>query len=661
VNPTDLTQALARGARQGGATIVEGVRVTGFDTAEGPCGRRVAGVRTDRGDVEAEVVVNCAGQWAKALGDLVGVNVPLHSAEHFYVVTEAVEGTHPDLPVMRDPDGWTYFKEEVGGLVVGGFEPRAKPWVAPDAIPYPFEFQLLDEDWDHFSVLMDEALVRVPALADTGIRRFYNGPESFTPDNQFLMGETPGLRGFFVGAGFNSVGIASAGGAGRALAEWVVAGEPTSDLVSVDVRRFAPYAGDPGWLRERVVETLGLHYAVPWPDKEPATGRDVRLSPLHDRLAARGAVFGTRMGWERPNAFGAPAGAASTWGKPAWLPASVAEQRACRTAVAVFDQTSFSKYVVRGTAALLGLQWVCAADVDVPVGRCVYTPLLNARGGYEADLTVTRTGAAEFLLVSSSATTVRDLDWLDRHLGDGDVGVEDVTDRYAVLGVMGPRSRDLLERLTGDALAEEAFAFATSREVRLAGALLRATRMTYVGELGWELMVPVDDAGSVYDALRDAGADLGLVDAGYHAIDSLRLERGYRAFPRDLNPDVTPVEAGLVFATALDGAKDFHGRRALAAHRDRLREPGPRRRLVSVVVDRDEPMLWGGELLLRDGEPAGQVTSAAHGATAGACVGRALVRSEAPLRQDALDASGFEVDVAGERYAVRPSLAAPLR
>ncbi len=313
------------------------MRVTGF----GLDGRRVTSVRTDRGDVECDVVVNCGGQWAAALGALAGVTVPLHSCEHFYVVTEAVEGTHPDLPIMRDPDGWTYFKEEVGGLVVGGFEPEAKPWRAPDDLPYPFEFQLLEEDWEHFSVLMDEAVRRIPVLERTGIRKFYNGPESFTPDNQFLLGRSPELDNHFVGAGFNSVGIASAGGAGRALAEWVVAGEPDGDLTGVDVRRFAPWAADPAYLRDRVAETLGLHYAVPWPNREPETARDVRRSPLHDRLAAKGAVFGTKNGWERPVYFGPPLEYA--WGKPSWLAASADEQRACRTGVAVFDQTSFSQ------------------------------------------------------------------------------------------------------------------------------------------------------------------------------------------------------------------------------------------------------------------------------------------------------------------------------
>ncbi|GAA1158335.1 FAD-dependent oxidoreductase [Nocardioides aquiterrae] len=643
VNPADLTQSLARGARLAGARIAERVRVTGFSTADD----RVNGVRTDHGDVECEVVVNCAGQWAKALGDLVGVTVPLHSAEHFYVVTDAVPGVHPDLPILRDPDGWTYFKEETGGLVVGGFEPEAKPWRAPDDLPYPFEFQLLEEDWDHFSVLMDQALLRIPALEDTGVRKFYNGPESFTPDNQFLLGEAPTLRGFFVGAGFNSVGIASAGGAGRALAEWIVAGEPQDDLVAVDVRRFAPFHGDNGWLRSRVSEVLGLHYAVPWPNRELESGRPQRTSPLHDRLASRGALFGTRMGWERPNVFG-PA-LEYSWDKPSWLPWSAAEQVACRTDVAVFDQTSFSKYVVAGPTALERLQWVCAADVDVEVGRCVYTPFLNERGTYEADLTVTRTGGDSFLLVSSSATTIRDLDWLARH----DVPARDVTEEHAVLGVMGPRSRSVLAGLSGDDWSEEGFPFATSRLVRVAGVDLRATRMTYVGELGWELLVPVGDAGTVYDAL-------GGTDAGYYAIESLRLEKGYRAFGRELTPDAGPVEAGLVFATALSGTKVFLGRAALEAHRAGLAGGGPRRRLVSFVVESTEPMLWGGELVLRDGAPVGQVTSAAWGATVGSCVGLAYLRHDGPVTGEWLAPGGFEVDVAGERYAVRCSVRAPL-
>jgi glycine cleavage system aminomethyltransferase T/glycine/D-amino acid oxidase-like deaminating enzyme len=667
VNPADLTQSLARGARSGGARVVEGVRVTGFQVLEGPAGRRVTGVETDDGHVECEVVVNCAGQWAKALGDMAGVTLPMHSAEHFYVVTEHVDGTHPDLPIMRDPDGWTYFKEEVGGLVVGGFEPDAKPWRSPSDLPYPFEFQLLEEDWEHFAPLMEQAVDRVPTLAETGIRKFYNGPEAFTPDNQFLLGEAPGLLGCFVGAGFNSVGIASAGGAGRALAEWIVEGEPTSDLVAVDVRRFAPFHGDEPWLRSRVAEILGLHYEVPWPLREPETGRPQRLSPLHDRLASHGAVFGSRMGWERPLVF-APDGArptSYTWGRPDWLPWCMAEQRATRERVAIFDQTSFSLYDVAGPDALRSLQWICAADVDVPVGGCVYTPFLNARGTYEADLTVTRTGDETFLLVSSSATTVRDLDWIARHLPPGvEVEVGDRTENLSVIGVMGPRSRDLLELVSEGDWAEESMPFATSHPVRIGDVALRATRMTYVGELGWELVVPVADALAVYDTLRTAGDELALADAGYHAIESLRLEKGYRAFGRDLTPDLTPAEAGLVFATDLGSrrrsGKDFLGREALTVQRERLQGPVERRRLVSFVLEDPDPMVWGGELLLRDGEPAGQVTSAAYGATAGASVGLALLRWDRPVRQKDLDTSVFEIDLAGVRHRARVPLRAPV-
>ena len=380
VNPTDLTQSLARGARQGGARVREGVRVTGLLTSEGPAGPRITGVRTDDGDIEAEVVVNCAGQWAKAVAELaadrVPMTVPLHSAEHFYVVTEAVPGVHPDLPIMRDPDGWTYFKEEVGGLVVGGFEPDAKPWVAPDAIPHPFEFQLLDEDWEHFSVLMEQALVRVPALEETGIRAFYNGPESFTPDNQFLLGEMPGLRGLFVGAGFNSVGIASAGGAGRALAEWIVAGEPTTDLVGVDVRRFAPYAADNGWLRSRVAETLGLHYAIPWPLHEPTTGRGLRLSPLHERLAGAGAWFGSRMGWERPNVF-VPSSVeqVETWDKPTGCP-----RRPLSSVPAARGSPCSTRRRSRSTSSAAPARSRRSSGSARPTSTCPSTPASTPRG-----------------------------------------------------------------------------------------------------------------------------------------------------------------------------------------------------------------------------------------------------------------------------------------
>ncbi len=656
-NPTDLTIALAKGARQRGARVVEHVRVTDVLVEGGG----VIGVRTDQGDIGAEVVVNCAGQWANHLAARIGVTVPLHSAEHFYVVTDQIEGAHRDLPILRDPDGYTYFKEEVGGLVVGGFEPEAKPWVAPDQIPYPFEFQLLEEDWDHFSVLMNSALARVPALADTGIRKFYNGPESFTPDNQFILGEAPTVRGFFVGAGFNSVGIATAGGAGRALAEWILEGEPTMDLLAVDIRRFARFNGNSRWLRARVGEVLGLHYAVPWPNREFETARPFRCSPAYERLAAANAGFGSKMGWERANYF-APAGEdpsiAYAWGRQNWLPWVAAEQRATRSAVAVFDQTSFSKYLVTGTDAEAALQWICTNDVAVDVGRTVYTALLNTRGTYESDLTVTRLSRHEFLLVSSSATTERDQDWIRRNIPAGfHAHIADVTSSLAVYGVMGPRSRELLSRLTGADLSEDGFPFGTSREIDLAHGTVRATRITYVGELGWELYVPTEFALGVYDELMAAGRDLGAVNAGYYAIESLRLEKGYRAFGRELTPDFNPVEAGLVFVCKLKTDIDFLGRIAV----EKARADGPSRRLVSFVCDDPDATLWGGELVRRDGMPAGQVTSAAWGETLGASVGLAYIR--APEGQiaspDHIRSGDYQIDVGGDLVPAHVSLKAP--
>ncbi len=655
-NPTDLTSALAKGARQRGARIVERTRVLDVLVEAG----RVTGVRTDAGDIEAEIVVNCAGQWAKAVGALAGVNVPLHSAEHFYVVTDPFEGVHSDLPVLRDPDGYTYFKEEVGGLVVGGFEPDAKPWVAPDAIPYPFEFSLLDEDWEHFSPLMESAVHRVPALEETGIRKFYNGPESFTPDNQFILGEAPEVRNFFVGAGFNSVGIACAGGAGRALAEWIVGGEPTMDLTSVDVRRFAPFNGNSQWLHDRVAEVLGLHYAVPWPNREMATARPFRRSPVYAHLVAANANFGSRMGWERANFF-APAGSSPeieySWGKQNWLPWTAAEHANTRSNVTVFDQTSFSKYRLAGPDAEAVLQWLCTADVAVPVGRTVYTGMLNERGTYESDVTLTRVAEDDYLIVSSAATTERDKDHIGRRIGEHRATLVDVTSAYAVFGVMGPRSRDLLSRLTRADLSNEAFPFGTSQEIPLGYSTVRATRITYVGELGWELYVPVEFAVGVYEDLISAGADLGVVDGGYYTIEQMRLEKGYRAFGRELTPDYGPLEAGLMFTCKLKTDIPFLGREAV----ERARETGPLRRLVSFVLESPEPMLWGGELVLRDGVASGQVISAAWGETLGSCVGLAYVWSPdgSTVSRDWAREDGFEVDVSGSRWPVSTSLRPP--
>jgi len=655
-NPTDLTYALARGARAGGATIRERTRVTGIRTVGGA----VAGVATDEGDIEAEIVVNCAGQWAKQVAAWCGVTVPLHSCEHFYVVTDRIDGVHRDLPVLRDPDGYTYFKEEVGGLIVGGFEPDAKPWVAPDAIPYPFEFQLLAEDWDHFSVLMDSALLRIPALGHTGIKKFYNGPESFTPDNQFILGEAPGCRNFFVGAGFNSVGIATAGGAGRALAEWILTGDPGLDMTAADIRRFARFNGNNRWLHDRVGEVLGLHYAIPWPNRELATARPFRRSPVHHLLAGASACFGSRMGWERPNFF-APPGEAPvieySWGAQNWLPWVAAEQRATRTGVAVFDQTSFSKYLLTGPDSEQALQWLCTADVAVPPGRTVYTGMLNERGTYESDLTVTRLSASEFLLVSSAATTERDKDHIAKRIPPTALAsLVDVTSAYSVFGLMGPGSRDLLGVLSGADLSDEGFPFGTSREIGLGYYTVRATRITYVGELGWELYVPAEFAVGVYQDLIAAGAARGLVNAGYYAIEAMRLEKGYRAFGRELTPDYNPVEAGLLFACKLGTDINFLGREAV----EKARAEGPRRKLVSLVLDMGAvphppaSAMWGGELVVRDGVPVGQVMSGAWGEALGAYVGLAYVRHpDGDVVTPAyLRAGTYQVNVAGD---IRPA------
>jgi glycine cleavage system aminomethyltransferase T/glycine/D-amino acid oxidase-like deaminating enzyme len=656
-NPTDLTAALARGARDRGVLIRERVRVTGIRTRADA----VTGVHTDRGDIEAEIVVNCAGQWAKQVGAMCGVTVPLHSAEHFYVVTERIDGAHRDLPVLRDPDGYTYFKEEVGGLVVGGFEPEAKPWVAPDELPYPFEFRLLDEDWDHFAILMDSAIARIPVLAETGIKKFYNGPESFTPDNQFILGEAPELRNFFVGAGFNSVGIASAGGAGRALAEWIIEGEPSLDLSAVDIRRFARFNGNNQWLHDRVSEVLGLHYAVPWPNRELATARPFRRSPAYHLLKQANACFGSRMGWERANYFAPPGQDAAIeygWGQQSWQPWSSAEQRAARGSVALFDQTSFSKYLVTGRDAEQALQWLCTADVGVEPGRTVYTGMLNARGTYEADITVTRLSAHEFLLVSSAASTERDKDHITRRMPAGcHASLADVTSAYAVYGVMGPRSRELLSRLSRSDFSDKAFPFSTSREIDLGYATVRATRVTYVGELGWELYVPAEFAVGAYEDLMDAGAGLGLVNAGYYAIESMRLEKAYRAFGRELTADYNPIEAGLTFACKLNTDISFLGREPV----EKARADGPRRRLVSLVLPDPDVMIWGGELVLRNGIAVGQVTSGAWGETVAGCVGLAYIRHPDGdvLTRDMVRAGSYQVNVNGRLHPATVHLRPP--
>ncbi len=654
VNPADVTQALAKGARMGGAKIYEQTRVTAIHARAGV----VTGVATSKGDIKADIVVNCAGQWAKHVGRMCGVTVPLHSAEHMYIVTGRIDGVHPDLPVLRDPDGYIYVKEEVGGLLMGGFEPAAKPW-GMDGIPDNFEFGMLPDDWDQFEILMQNALIRLPALETAEIKTFMNGPESFTPDNNFIMGEAPELKNFFVGAGFNSIGIASGGGAGRALAEWIVEGEPTLDLWPVDIRRFARFYDNDAVLHDRVKEVLGLHYMMPWPNRELSSVRPFRRSPLYDRLADKHAVFGSKMGWERPNFF-APSKADAkidySLGRQNWFPFAAAEHEATRKAVAVFDLTSFAKFLLQGRDAPRALQYLCANDMDVPVGTSVYTGLLNDRGTYESDVTVARIAHYRFLIVTGTAQATRDAAWINANLPeDAHVHLTDVTSSYAVLAVMGPRSRELLSHLTRAPLDNSTFPFGTIREISLGHANVLAARRTYVGELGWELFVPVELATGVYDTVMQAGAALGARDAGYYAIESLRLEKGYRAWGRELTPDVTPYAAGLGFAVKLDKG-DFIGRDALIA----ARSNPPEKRLLSFAgLSPDTPLAYGGELILRNGAPAGEVTSAAYGHTLQSIVALGYVTTGGAPTDAAFLNGKFEIDIGGERVPVRASLKAP--
>jgi len=654
-NPTDLTQSLAKGARNGGAKIIEGIHVADISTRDGV----VTGVRTDHGDIKAEIVVNCAGQWARKIGRMCGVSVPLHSAEHMYIVTGKIEGVHTDLPVMRDPDGYIYFKEEVGGLAMGGFEPEAKPW-GMNGIPDDFEFSLLPDDWDQFEILMENALMRVPQLEHAEVRKFYNGPESFTPDNNFLLGEAPELKNFFVGAGFNSMGIASAGGAGKSLAEWIVNGAPTMDLWPVDIRRFAGFNNNPKWLHDRIKETLGLHYAMPWPNRELDTARPFRRSPLYDRLEAKNAVFGSKMGWERVNFFagvGEKPGIEYSFGRQNWHEAVKREHDAVRNDVGIFDQTSFSKLMVEGKDACKILNQICAANVDRPIGSSVYTGLLNDRGGYESDLTVLRLEEQKFLIITGSAQTVHDADWIRKNMAtDAHCHISDVTGAWSVLAIMGPSARTLLERVSKADFSNSAFPFATVQEIDIGYATMFANRMTYVGELGWELIVPTELTVGVYELLHEVGGDLGLIDAGYYALEGLRIEKGFRAWSRELTPELNPYEAGLSFAVDMEKAEGFIGKQALLKHRKAAKLT---KRIVQFTLGDADAQLWGGELVLRNGTPVGEVRSAAYGHTLKCSVALALLQDEAGIDKAYIESGDFQIDLAGELLSAQAHLRSP--
>ncbi len=650
-SPSDITQSLAKGARMHGAQIREGVRVTGF----GMAGGRIASVKTTGGEIGCEIVVNCAGQWARQVGAMAGVNVPLQPVRHQYVVTDRIEGLASDAATIRDPDRRTYFKEEVGGLVMGGYEPDPQAWTTGD-VPNDWEFRLFDDDFDHFEQHMEQAIARVPALATAGVRQMINGPESFTPDGNFILGAAPECPNMFVGAGFNAFGIASGGGAGWVLAEWAMTGEAPLDLWVVDIRRFSGMHRDRRWVCDRTLEAYGKHYAIGFPHEEYESGRPRITSPLYARLKARRAVFGSKLGWERPNWF-APEGCeprdVPSMGRQNWFAPVGAEHRQVREGVGVFDQSSFAKFEVRGAGAARALDWICAGDVARAPGRLTYTQLLNSRGGIEADLTVARLAEDHFYIVTGTGFRTHDAAWIAERLPAGDVRLSDVTESWGTLSLMGPGARDVLARVTDADVSNAGFPFGHVREIGVAGALARALRVTYVGELGWELHAPIGAIGEIFDALMAAGEAEGIRPVGYRALESLRLEKGYRAWSSDITPNDTPFEAGLGWAVKLRKNADFLGRKALEA----LADKPLTKRLAGFTLDDPEAVLVGRETILRDGRPVGYLTSGGYGYTLGKSVGYGYVRDAGGVTDGFLAAGRYELVVASEVFPARIGMA----
>ncbi len=641
-NPSDITQALAKGARQAGATILEDTKVTDIEMENG----RIRAVITELGRIECEVVICCAGQWTRDFAARFGVNVPLVPMEHQYMVTEPM-GVPGNLPTLRDPDRLCYYKEEVGGLVMGGYEPNPIPW-AVDGIPKGFHYTLLDSNFDHFEQIIEQALGRVPALQTAGIKTLTNGPESFTPDGNFIIGEAPEQRNFFVGAGFNAFGIAAGGGAGMALAEWVHKGEPPFDLWSADIRRFGRPHFDTDWVRTRTVEAYGKHYTMAWPFEEHSSGRPCRKSPLYDVLAGQGACFGEKLGWERPNWFADPGQDPRdiySFGRQNWFENTGREHRAARKAAVIFDQTSFAKFALKGPDAEAALSWIAANNVARPVGSLVYTQMLNDHGGIECDLTVVRMAEDEYYIVTGTGFATHDFDWISRNIPSGmNCQLFDITSSNAVLSLMGPNARDILQKVTRNDMSNAAFRFGTAQKIGIAGCPVMALRVTYVGELGWELHLPVEYAQTVYAALMAAGAGHGLVNAGYRAIESLRLEKGYRAWGADIGPDHTPDEAGLGWAVKMKSGQDFKGRGAVEAQR----RDGVRKMLAGFTCA-PEIVLQGRETIYRNGERVGWLTSGGFGYTINKSIGYGYVRNQSGVTADDVRSGAYELEVATER------------
>lgn len=649
-NPIDVTQALARGARMGGAQIFEDTLVTRLLHD----GNKVTGVATASGEIQARQVVLAAGMWTRELAAQVGVTVPLHACEHFYLVTEPMAGVTPDLPVMRDYDAYAYYKEDAGKILLGAFEPVAKPW-GGEGIPDDFCFDELPGDFDHFQPVLELAIKRMPALEHAGIQKFFCGPESFTPDDRYHIGAAPELDNLFIAAGFNSIGIQSAGGVGKVLAEWMRDGEPPADLWEVDVRRNLPFQNNRRYLSDRVTEGLGLLYAMHWPFRQFDTSRGVRHSPFHDRLVAANACFGEVAGFERANWF-APEGVTPayeySWFRQNWFEHSANEHHAIRNNVGYLDQSSFAQFMVQGSEACKMMNQVCANDIDVAVGQLVYTQWLNARGGIEADVTVCRMAEQEFVVVAPPATQQRDFHYLRQQTQGYNAIVTDVSSGFAVLSIMGPNSRALLSQVSTADLTNEAFPFGTFQHIELGYATVRAMRVTYVGELGWELHIPTEYALHVYDTLIGAGADFNLQPVGMHALNSLRMEKAYRHWGHDITDEDTPIEAGLNFTVAYDKAGGFIGREALL----KQREVGVQKRLVQFLLQDPEPLLHHNEPVWRNDELVGYITSAMYGHTLGGAVGLGYVQHVSGVNPAYVREGQYAIEVAGVRYPATASL-----
>ena len=659
-DPVNITQALAKGARMRGANIIQGVKVTGVTVENG----KAVGVETAEGNIRADFVVNCGGMWAREVGAMAGVAVPLHACEHFYIVTEGIEGLQSNLPVLRVPDECAYYKEDAGKIMLGAFEPNSKPW-GMNGIPEDFEFDTLPEDFDHFEPILEKAVDRLPVLASAGIQTFFNGPESFTPDDRYILGEAPEVKNFFVAAGFNSVGIQSAGGAGMVLAEWMDKGNAPMDLWDVDIRRMQPFQVNKKYLHDRVSETLGLLYADHFPYRQFETGRDIRRSPLHHRLEEAGACFGEVNGWERANWFLPEAERKAdktpayeySWKRQNWFDHNAAEHKAVREKVGLFDMSSFGKIMVMGRDAEAVLQRVAGNDVAVENGKIVYTQFLNSHGGVEADVTITRLDSDRFIVVTPAATIRRDINWIERHIpDDAYCSVMDVTAMESVMVVMGPESRDFLQPLIPQSLANDDFPFGTMQEIEIGYATARAHRVTYVGELGWELYVSADMAVHVYDALMKRGHDHAIAHCGLHTLDSCRIEKAFRHFGHDISSEDHVLEAGLGFAARIGKQSgrfgDFIGRDAVM----RKKDEGLNARLMQFKLKDPMPLLYHNEAIIRDGEIVGYLTSGNYGHHLGGAIGLGYV----PCREKGEEASAqlasdYMIDVAGERVAAEVS------